>query len=174
MWKSWDRFVIFCRKMINARHSFGICQTPKISNFARLKWTLPPSTEIIHSHIWGPPLTRATYLKHTSMLDNKGRRSDGTFKVANRILVWPMWDSLQIQSPSYMGHRQKCIYVVWPFSSGSKTFQRWNFYNLDVKNIFDDFLSDLLLGSKTRRVKWMTREGTRSVHCTTVGSSKVL
>ena len=92
--------------MINARHSFGICQTPKISNFARLKWTLPPSTEIIHSHIWGPPLTRATYLKHTSMLDNKGRRSDGTFKVANRILVWPMWDSLQIQSPSNMGHRQ--------------------------------------------------------------------
>ena len=106
MRKSWDRFVIFWRKMINARHSFGICQTPKISNFARLKWTLPPSTEIIHSHIWDPPLTRATYLKHTSMLDNKGRRSDGTFKVANRILVWPLWDSLQIQAPSNMGHRQ--------------------------------------------------------------------
>ena len=35
--KSWDRFVIFCRKMINALHSFGICQTPKI--FAPLKWT---------------------------------------------------------------------------------------------------------------------------------------
>ena len=72
--KSWDRFVIFCRKMINALHSFGICQTPKI--FAPLKWT-PPSTEIIHSHIWNRP---PTYLKHTSMLDNKGRRSDGTFK----------------------------------------------------------------------------------------------
>ena len=58
--KSCDRFVILCRKMINVRHSFGICQTRKISNtaFARLKWT-PPSSKIIHSHIWKtPPLTR--------------------------------------------------------------------------------------------------------------------
>ena len=51
--KSCGRFVIFCRKMINARHSCGICQTLKNPTLP-LKRT-PWSTKIIHSHIWSPP-----------------------------------------------------------------------------------------------------------------------
>ena len=48
--KSCGRFVIFCRKMINARHSCGICQTLKNPTLP-LKRT-PWSTKIIHSHIF--------------------------------------------------------------------------------------------------------------------------
>ena len=51
--KSCGRFVIFCWKMINARHSCGICQTLKNPTLP-LKRT-PWSTKIIHSHIWSPP-----------------------------------------------------------------------------------------------------------------------
>ena len=51
--KSCGRFVIFCWKMINARHSCGICQTLKNPTLP-LKRT-PWSTKIIHSHIWIPP-----------------------------------------------------------------------------------------------------------------------
>ena len=88
--KSCGRFVIFCWKMINARHSCGICQTLKNPTLP-LKRT-PWSTKIIHSHIWSPPpfpslCPPPAYLKHTSMLDNKGRRRDGTFPIANKVLV---------------------------------------------------------------------------------------
>ena len=99
-WKSCDRFVIFCRKMINARHSFDICQprkNPTPHLLKRLNERLPASRSFIPTFGSLPPPAHIS----KAYINVGQQRMPQWWPMQTESLCDPMSDLLPIQCLSY-------------------------------------------------------------------------